>query len=343
MNTFKFNPKRCILELSYACNLKCKTCTIWHQPKYHKKNINTHLSLQEIKNIQQKLYDSGIERISYLGGEPFLNENILEIAEHAKSIGMSTAVVTNGTVIDENTCKIIFDKNLFDFMIFSIDGPQEIHDSIRGIKGSFKKASDTINYIQKRKKTQKLKLPKVYIYMTVSKLNYECLEDVFRISQKWDANAIRYISVSCIGNSIIDQTNSLFENPGITSHSYKINESLALSNDEQKQISQKLIDLQSISKKIGIKFICEELLLKGKGTSYCDFLGKDFVISAFGDIYPCPMLPDLVVGNIKDITLKEMSKDTRITNISDLANNGKLPVCERCCIEKLEKNSTMVR
>ena len=136
-------PSRCIIELSYSCNLRCKTCTIWQRPKiFAVQKAANRFHLEEIKHIHELLKFAGIKRVTYLGGEPFLNKNILEAASDARSRHLSTAVVTNGTAISPETIEKIVNKELFDIVIFSVDGPARIHDSIRGVEGAFQKTSD---------------------------------------------------------------------------------------------------------------------------------------------------------------------------------------------------------
>jgi radical SAM protein with 4Fe4S-binding SPASM domain len=303
------------------------------------------LSINEIKHIHGLLKSAGLKRVTYLGGEPFLNKNILEAARDAKTKSLSTAVVTNGTAISFGVLEDIVNKKLFDVIIFSVDGPAKIHDFIRGVEGAFQKTSETIQQLQKFKKTKKAKHPKIYVYMTVSKLNYQYLEDMFLFAQKHDVSALRFISASAITGNIIKNTNEYFNSQrgadaaAISSHSYEIAEDLKVPTNAIASIAGKLQSFKTRAREIGIKLFAEELLLKEKGAASCDFLGNNFVISAYGDIYPCPMLPDYTIGNIlrpegMDI-LKRPDTEAKISELKELSNRRRLPVCRECCVEKL--------
>ena len=90
-----------------------------------------------------------------------------------------------------------------------------------------------------------------------------------------------------------------------------------------------------------MKLFAEELLLNGKGAASCAFLGNDFVISAYGDIYLCPMLPDYTIGNILDFNRNDRDSinnhdlQGKTAKLKELSDCRRLPVCSECCVEKL--------
>jgi radical SAM protein with 4Fe4S-binding SPASM domain len=97
--------------------------------------------------------------------------------------------------------------------------------------------------------------------------------------------------------------------------------------------------MEDYAKKIGIRFLVEEYLKNGRGSKVCRFLGKDLVISPFGDIYPCPMLPEYTIGNVTKTPLDKVICDksigVRVKRISNLCSRKELPVCSECCVEKV--------
>ncbi|MCB4792694.1 MAG: radical SAM protein [Elusimicrobia bacterium] len=335
-----YKPVRCILELSYACNLKCKTCNIWEKQKFaDKKNCRKKLSLERIKELNKELSQAGIKRVTFLGGEPFLNKDLLDISAHAKSCGLSTAVVTNGALIDTSAIQDIVYEAPLDIIIFSLDGPQAVHDGIRGVQGTYKKLEETVSAIQKLKKKNKKRYPKIYIYATVSGFNYNYLTDIFNFAQKNDVNALKFIAVSKVTAADMEETNKNFKLPAITSHSYAVTGDIALDNKSLAAAQSQLAIISEKAKKIGLKFLVEEYLLNSKGTKACVFAGKDFVISAYGEIYPCPMLPDYLIGNINETSLKDILEShvsqEKFKELNDLSISRRMSVCRSCCVEKL--------
>lgn len=331
---FHFKPDRCIIEVTYQCNLRCQTCNLWQ-------NISkgNYLGTDEIKYIQKLLSQSGIKHITYLGGEPFIRKDLLILATDAKNYGLQVNVVTNGTFINQSMAKEIINEKLFNTIIFSIDGPTSIHDNIRGITGTYEKVEDTVVYMQKLKKLEKLKKPKIFLYITLSRLNYNYIESMPSIAQKLDINAIRFQLISCLNNTIIKETNALFNQPVIKNHSYAIGSHLKIPEEKIPLVVEQLTRVEKHLNKIGKTVQVEEYLRNKKGAQTCKFLGNDFVISAYGDISPCPMLPEYILGNVIETPINKIlcdsSIDTKVREIFELCNSKKLPVCRECCIEKI--------
>jgi radical SAM protein with 4Fe4S-binding SPASM domain len=263
----------------------------------------------------------------------------LKLADHARALGLSTAVVTNGSLINRRITEEIIKKNLFEIMIFSLDGPEVIHDNIRGIAGTFKKATEAIKNIQKLKKSKKLKYPRIFLYMTVSKLNYDYIESMVRIAQQLDAHAVRFLSASCVDNTIINKTNALFKSPVIAIHSYAVGHNLRIPKDKLAILTKQWNRLEKYTKKIGLRLQAEDYLRNVKGAGACRFLGKDFVISPYGDVYPCPMLPGYTIGNVINTSVYRIMRNNsaikKVKRIFELSLSGKLPICRECCVEKI--------
>ena len=76
----------------------------------------------------------------FSGGEPLYRKDIFTLAKHAQRRGITTALATNGTLIDEEMANKIVAAG-FQRVAISIDGADaETHDRFRGIPGSFARA-----------------------------------------------------------------------------------------------------------------------------------------------------------------------------------------------------------
>lgn len=90
------------IELTPYCNLRCVHCYLQDQ------NSESHslLSTEQIKIIVEKLYDAGVLFLYFTGGEIFTRPDFLEIYLFAKKKGFILELLTNGTLIDEETLDI---------------------------------------------------------------------------------------------------------------------------------------------------------------------------------------------------------------------------------------------
>jgi MoaA/NifB/PqqE/SkfB family radical SAM enzyme len=112
--------------INYNCNLRCKHCSIAaNEDKLPSPfQISWDAALEEM----QDHFDKGCRIIFFEGGEPTLwkdgEKNLRDLILKGKEIGyFVTGYTTNGT-------NVIYEDS--DVISVSVDGPREIHDSIRG-------------------------------------------------------------------------------------------------------------------------------------------------------------------------------------------------------------------
>lgn len=178
--------KHKIYKLNFAitskCNSRCKTCNVWGEYKNNPEIAKKDLSFENIERIFKNLPKSVIW-LSLSGGEPFLR-NDLEIICLAAVKNIPNlkiiSIPSNGLLPEQILLKTkkILESSLNNLFInFSLDGPAEIHDEIRGVKGAFTKTWTTYNKILDLSKSE----PRlqVNIESTISNYNLNYLEDFF--------------------------------------------------------------------------------------------------------------------------------------------------------------------
>jgi len=144
------------VDVTDNCNLRCKHCYHFNgKDNFRRKE----LSLDVWRKRFNDLYRAGIRFILLVGGEPALRYDVLMLAN---KIFPFVYVITNGTI------KI--PKEFNHLLFVSLDGMQEMNDSIRG-KGVFSKVIR--NYSEDKR---------IVINMTLTKDNYKELEDVVKIA-----------------------------------------------------------------------------------------------------------------------------------------------------------------
>jgi organic radical activating enzyme len=70
----------------------------------------TELGAEEWKTIMGKAWEAGIPHIIFTGGEPTLREDLVELLEHAESLGQISGLITNGYRLSDSE---YLDKLLF--------------------------------------------------------------------------------------------------------------------------------------------------------------------------------------------------------------------------------------
>lgn len=149
------------------CDLKCVHC----YASAADRDFPGELTTAEGRALIDDLAAFGAPVILFSGGEPLLRPDLFELAGYAKSQGLRAVLSTNGTHIDDATADRIKDIG-FSYVGISLDGLEQVHDKVRGVKGAFKASLEGIRRCRDRG-------IRVGLRYTVHKLNVDELPGIF--------------------------------------------------------------------------------------------------------------------------------------------------------------------
>jgi radical SAM protein with 4Fe4S-binding SPASM domain len=126
-------------HLTEKCNLRCRHC-------YQDEAGSTELPLADIRRTAAEAEDLISEwsaaygivfrrSMNLTGGEPLLRHDLFSVIEDVKNRGFEVHLLTNGTLVDRQRAERLAALGV-DGVQVSIEGPEELHDAIRGA-GSF--------------------------------------------------------------------------------------------------------------------------------------------------------------------------------------------------------------
>lgn len=154
-------------QLTNRCVLQCKYCNIW-------KTSRKELSFGEILSVLDQLAKLGTQTISFSGGEPMLRKDIGEILKETKKRKISTEMNSTGAQIPQQIAELKY----LDFLKISLDGPEDVHDSIRG-KSSYRMAVEAAGAAKKNNLN--------FIFTTtLTKQNIKQIEFLVKIAEEYD-------------------------------------------------------------------------------------------------------------------------------------------------------------
>jgi Fe-coproporphyrin III synthase len=164
-----FNSKPFIYgsaDIINVCNLHCSHCYWWKT----RRNELDELSPGDWKEIiKQTFKKHHVYVVTLVGGEPMMRQDIIKV--FCDEMPRRICVVTNGTYP-----LVRFDKLYFYWV--SLDGTEQVHDSIRG-KGAYSKTKKNIlDYISGPDRNGKPAWKDIWITMTINSLNYTTIEDL---------------------------------------------------------------------------------------------------------------------------------------------------------------------
>lgn len=118
----------CNYYVTYRCNAYCEFCDFAEHGKF---KDTPHTSLEDFKSNVSQLAELGVKFIDLTGGEPLLNQNIVEMTEFAKSKKMQTSITSNSLLYSKYAEGL---AGKVDLLHFSLDSPdEEEHNRIRKV------------------------------------------------------------------------------------------------------------------------------------------------------------------------------------------------------------------
>lgn len=131
-------PKSVSFTITNACNLRCSMCGQWSEEGYmhdRKGRLKQEMELADWERLVDELAVHNVPSVLLRGGEPLLFPGIMGLLEYMGSKGIFTSIDTNGTMLKEYAADIVRIGNIH--LTISVDGPEEVHDAVRGVKGCF--------------------------------------------------------------------------------------------------------------------------------------------------------------------------------------------------------------
>ncbi len=129
------------IKVTPRCNLQCSMCSYWSTDR------GPELTTAELLKILEDLKTLGCMKVHLSGGEIFLRDDILDVLQRARTLKFKVNITTNGTLINRRIASRLIKLRL-NSITFSLDGScQGIHDSIRGVKGAYRKMMEGLRHL----------------------------------------------------------------------------------------------------------------------------------------------------------------------------------------------------
>ena len=299
----KKTPISLIHFLTNRCNARCSFCFIdFDDPKTFKGE----LTLSEIDAMTKNMGKT-LLNVNFTGGEPFARKDIVDIAKLyiRNTTIQSIYITTNGSLPDrvKNFVEEI-SKHSPEIEInlqISIDDIPEKHNSVRKIKNLFEDCLITYRLIKELKK------PKINasVSITVTHENCSNIKEIFY-----------YLIEQCKIDSIkccLVRDEGVYARP-----KEKVDEILTaydwLTNKIKEYQNKKMINnyANSIQGKIHNKKdeiswdLIKKIYKENKFISPCHASSLFGVITADGKVYPCEILEDKLIGDLRNFDMNFM-------------------------------------
>lgn len=344
-------PFSATLQITEGCNLRCKMCYYWGDTgTYSNRDNDSKPNVMEVELIERIVKESGAKFYSLFGGEPLTHPEIEKIVEIIKASGARIDTPTNGTLLKKHAAMLV--ELGFDSVRISLDGPSDVNDVQRG-KGSYEKAIEGLKALYEEKKSTEKKLPVIGLLYTITPINYLQTEKFF----------LEDLDLSLFHNITIQLENYITEEMGKNYESFLKSHFNIKSNRYWKGMVRsyddfKDMDLVELSRQLdsAVKYLEEKgvVVIREPPLSSIEDLEAYFKadwenlsiqyetcplpwvstdIAANGDVVPCHVFYDLVVGNLHQNNLLEIWKGEKFKKFREYMDNNKLmSICQGCCL-----------
>ena len=340
-------PVQMTLFVAFPCNLRCKNCWLFGIADTPRDYMGTPdkdiMSWETFRAAVDPLFGHGaVPSICFMGGEPMLHARIVDMIRHIKEQGPAYVDMnTNGTRLDKLGREMV--KAGIDALYVSLDGSTpEINDASRGI-GSFERAVHGIEAVRDLRDEG---MPvKVAINYTVTCENYRDLERLGDLARRLAVDELFVnLSVFVTPEEGAAAQRTLHEELGMRFDSWRgfmigpIIEGI----DSQELVAQlgalrhNAGDVPTFVQPVG--YSAEELghyftpqwkdVVREKA---CPVQTFRTTVLPNGDVVPCTLYPDVVVGNLRRTSLMEVWHGEEYARFRALVEDRLLPTCHRCC------------
>lgn len=129
------------VELTEACNLRCRFCYNSQKPRYNK----------NVFDILDRLAEQGVMQINLTGGEPLAHPQFFDILDYACEKFPNVVVLSNGSLMNKEALEKIHKSKVTSVNI-SIHGDMTTHDALTQTTGSYEKSIAALKYFITGKK-----------------------------------------------------------------------------------------------------------------------------------------------------------------------------------------------
>lgn len=286
------DPNYLIFQITNRCNAACEHCFNWRKVQNPDNLQDRELSLEEIEKLTKKLPPMLL--VNLCGGEPTMRKDLPEIVSlfTGNTGAKYITIPTNGFLPDktEEVFGRIFRENPDTFfrMGISLDGWKEKHDRIRRHPGGFQKTLKTAKVFRELRNRYKNFFVEANIVF--SRNTQDTIDDlVTRIHSTglFDSIAVLYIR----GNPKDPQ----LMQPDL--EKYKaVNQRIIETFRVRRHPSARM--LEALTEMVVEKVI--EVEKKHKHCYRCFAAARFTVLNANGDLYPCEILENRLIGNVRD-------------------------------------------
>jgi radical SAM protein len=316
-NNFDLNqtPLVVIWEVTRACDLACFHCRASAQPARN----TLELSTVEGKKLIDDVAQLNPPIFIFTGGDPLKRPDIYDLVEYAAGKSLHPAMTPSATPLLNRDSLTRLKRAGLRRLALSLDGPTpELHDSFRGVSGSFARTLDAMHW------ANAIGLP-VQINTTVSRRSIHELENILAIIRNFRIVMWGLFFMVPTGRAGVADLPSAEEFESTFARIYSLAQKVPfkVKTTEAQHYRRYLLQQRPQVNQ-------EEMLANGVPGILPINEGKGFMfISHTGEVQPSGFLP-ISAGNVRHASVQDIYRNSELfLQLRDTGNlKGKCGECE---------------
>jgi radical SAM protein with 4Fe4S-binding SPASM domain len=341
-------PTEIDIQLTYACNLRCKMCYQWNDDGYfhgynkeiQKKEVSVDLFdriLYETREVKSRLY--------LWGGEPLYHSAWDQIASAIETDPRHTVICTNGILIEKNMESLIrISPHLA--LLVSIDGLGETNNALRG-KSTFERLIAQMDLLLEEQKKGNYKgtvsvnvvlndalIPQLYEF--VEFFEAKGIDSIY-FNYPWYISEERANQMDLFYAKNFNELKQEVTTEAGSWHSY----TFKLSEYSEVLLQQQIKMLSSRVWKLRVRFqqhlenheIMDFITDHHNSSKRCFALANRIEVLADGKVGTCSkFFPELAIGNLNEQSLTDIWRSDEFNHLRQVVSRGLMPVCSKCIL-----------
>ncbi len=284
-------------NITSRCNLACQHCYMDAGSE-----ARAEMSLEEGIALVDELAALKVPILIFTGGEPLLSRNFYALAFHAREVGLRTVISTNGTLITPEVARLLAEARVR-YVGVSLDSASpERHDAFRGKVGSHALA------LQGIKNAMNAGL-KTGLRITLTSDNWQDVPALLALASE------QGIPRFCLYHLVPTGRGAGMADRDVTPEQRR--SVIRLLAEAAEELKGQDIEILTTDSPMDGAFLLEILKAKDdprqenvrkllSNAGGCSTGVKVANINHRGDVHPCHFMPQVVVGNVRERSFKDI-------------------------------------
>lgn len=333
-------PKAVSFTLTNQCNLRCRMCGQWSEEGYIRNRTGPKKRALELSDWVRLADEAAAHQVGCImirGGEPFVFPGIIELLEHIQRLGLFVAIDSNGTLLADYAEDIVRIGHLH--ITISMDGPEAIHDEVRGIKGCFQQIRKSVQRLSEIEAKEGRTISKALCFV-ISPWSVRGLGEMPDVARSLGIDTIAivpyYYVPNAVGHAYEKVLKEQWNCPAFSWRGFH-HESSGMDLDEfKRQLAKYKASLKDLHDYPYMAFSEQEYQAwfsdaqTPVGPTTCNNVERLVDIQPNGDANFCVDFPDYTIGNVQESSLEALWNGERARHFREFRRTTPLPICFRC-------------